>query len=141
MLLRLVVSLGLGAWRDDGFFRGRDIFPSALRRPSCPIGRWGAGGLAWGRRGSARAVVEEANEGNTRSNAMAEPCCLVYHPNHSNSYLEFCQILPFFVTFCPEPWREAEMKGSSITGLWQILCLCCFILFVQISMMVSNHKS
>ena len=129
-----MVLLGSGAWRDDGFFWGRDVFPSALRRPSCPIGRWGGGGLAWGRRGSARAVVEEANEGNTGNDAMSEPCYQVYHPNHSKSYVEFCQILPFFVTFCLEPWRGAKMKGSSITGPWQILRLCCFILFVQISM-------
>ncbi len=80
-----------------------------------------------------RAVVEEANEGNTGGDA-AKPRCQVYHPNHSNSYVEFCQILPFFVTFCLEPWHGAEMKGSSITGPRQILCLCCFILFVQISM-------
>ena len=65
MLLGSLVSLGWGVWRDDGFSRGRILFPSALRRPSCPIGRWGAVGLARGRRGSARAVAEEANDGIT----------------------------------------------------------------------------
>ena len=53
--------------------------PNPNPNPSCPIGRWGAGGLAWGRRGSARAVAEEANDGITGGDGMAEPCRQVYH--------------------------------------------------------------
>ena len=69
-----MVSLGLGVWRDDGFFcAGRHCSPLALRRPSCPIGSWGAGGLAQERRGSARAVAEEAEGGSTSGGGMVEP--------------------------------------------------------------------
>ena len=65
--------MGLGVWRDDGFFRGLHGFPSALRHSSCPIGSWGAGGLARERRGSARAITEEAEGGSTSGGGMVEP--------------------------------------------------------------------
>jgi hypothetical protein len=73
LLRRSVVSLGSGAWRDDGFFRGLHGFPSALRHSSCPIGSWGAGGLARERRGSVRAITEEAEGGSTSGGGIAEP--------------------------------------------------------------------
>ncbi len=77
LLCRSVVSLGSGAWRDDGFFCGRHSFPLALRRPSCPIGSRGAEGLAQERRGSVRAVAEEAKGGSTSGGGMVEPLCQV----------------------------------------------------------------
>ena len=74
LLRRSVVLLGSGAWRDDGFFcAGRHCSPLALRRPSCPICLWGAGGLAQERCGSVRAVAEEAEGGSTSGGGMAEP--------------------------------------------------------------------
>jgi hypothetical protein len=62
----------------------------ALRRQSCPIGSWGAGGLARGRRGCASAVAEEVEEGSTSGGGMVEPRRQVYHLNHSNSYVDIC---------------------------------------------------
>ena len=60
--------MGSGVWRDDSC--GQCGFPSALRRLSCPIGSWGADGLALERRGSARAVAEEAEGGSTSGGGM-----------------------------------------------------------------------
>ena len=77
-------------------FWGQHGFPSALRCPSCPIGLWGAGGLARERRGSARAVAEKAEGGSPSGGGMAEPLRQVYHPYHSDSYVEIC----FFAIFC-----------------------------------------
>jgi hypothetical protein len=102
LLLWLAASLRLGVWEDDGFFWEQAVFPLALRHPSCPIGWWGAGELTRGRGGSAR-VGEEADDGITGGDGMAEPRCQVYHPNHSNSHVVICQFLPFFSNFCPQP--------------------------------------
>ncbi len=88
-----IVAVGcVGGW---WFFWEEAVFPLALRHPSCPIGWWGAGELAWGRHGSARAR-EEADDGITGGNGMVEPRCQVYHPDHSNSHIIICQFLPFF---------------------------------------------
>ncbi len=56
------------------------------------------GGLARARRGSARVVSEKAEGGSNSGAGMVEPLRQVYHPYHSDSYLEIC-FLPFFCNF------------------------------------------
>ncbi len=78
-----------------GFFRSRAFFPPALRCAPPSIGWYSGVDGTWERFGWVR-KVEEADDGTTGGNGMADPRFEEEHPNHSSSYVDFVRFFSIF---------------------------------------------
>ena len=92
MALRVIV--GFGGGEAVVFFRSRAFFPPAPRRAPPSIGWYSGVDGTWERFGWVR-KVEEADDGTTGGNGMADPCFEEEHPNHSSSYVDFVRFFQF----------------------------------------------